>query len=264
MSSPPPPPPPSYPGTDTQVRWYRHPAAIVGMTLLVVAAIAVPVGFVVMGGDVQSGATSAAASTSEATTTSLAEPTTTAATTTTTAATTTTAGATSTVTTTTAGATSTVTTTTATTTTQPPVPLNITGEPNYGTHSLNSGFPGDPGSWAIVAGGPVDLGALQVRGGAILSGWCATESPDLRLHWGGSGGYLGFRFHAGDGVSDTGMVVNLPDGTWEHSGDCCGGWDPNLELSSSPAGEYNIWLYTGCGDFVPGTLYISEHYVIIP
>jgi len=147
--------------------------------------------------------------------------------------------------------------TTTTTTTVPGPVLDPTAEPRYGTHKLIAGFLDDPATYAIYAGGTVDLEGMEQ---IACTGW-AAPNPDLRLNWEGDT-FLRFFFIPDDPNiqgSDTVLVINDPSNTWYCVDDSFGTLHPTVDFDPSQQGTYDIWVATyGEGTPVSGTLYITE------
>lgn len=140
-----------------------------------------------------------------------------------------------------------------------PLPLDATLPPNFGTVELAAGFMPDPYTVAVQAGGDTDLSYVAAPMDAI-SGMTAfgsvSNNPDHVLVWNG-GGYLRFEAtYASE--DDLVMLVQLPDGTWRFNDDF-NSLQPAIELETSPAGNYYIWVGNLRGTFlVPATLGVSE------
>jgi hypothetical protein len=131
---------------------------------------------------------------------------------------------------------------------------NYSQAPTYGTLNLSAGFPNDPRTVAVQAGGSTN--AAQSIGGSC-TGYIAT-APDVRLNY-TAGSSLPLIISAAS-QSDTTLVVNGPDGSWycdDDSGNA--GMNPSLRWGTPPSGQYDIWIGTyGSASLVPATLAISE------
>ncbi len=130
--------------------------------------------------------------------------------------------------------------------------LDYGASPNYGSVSLAAGFTPDPYSTSITSGGSVAVSYL----GAGCTGY-ATASPDFRINWSGSSSRLRIFFVASSG-EDTTLIVNDAGGGW-HCNDDSSGLNPMVELTNPSAGQLDVWVGSfASGDFVSGTLYVSE------
>ena len=130
--------------------------------------------------------------------------------------------------------------------------LDFGASPNYGSVSLSAGFTPDPSSTSITSGGSVSVSYL----GSGCTGY-ATTSPDFRINWSGSSSRLRIFFVASGG-EDTTLIVNDAGGGW-HCNDDSAGLDPMVELTNPAAGQIDVWVGSyASGDFVSGTLYVSE------
>ena len=143
---------------------------------------------------------------------------------------------------------------------QPPgggATLDISQSPNYGSADLQAGFTPDPHTVQITSGGPVSIVDAV---GSVCQGAAqgfATSAPDYRVQY-TAGGFNELRFFF-VGQGDTTMVINGPDGQWYCNDDADGTLNPMIVFSGPQSGQYDIWVgsYTQ-GEFVPGTLYITE------
>ena len=80
----------------------------------------------------------------------------------------------------------------------------------------------------------------------------------MRLHWSG-GGNLPLVISVSSN-RDTTLVVNGPNGRWYCDDDSGEGLNPSLRFGSPMSGQYDIWIGSYSGDYVSGTLSISELY----
>jgi hypothetical protein len=243
-STPPPPPPPTPASAPTGggAPWYKTPAGLFGIGVIVAAAIAIPVLFIVFrgGGNETAGGTSTTVAT------------------TTTAGSSTTGATTSSSTTTSATTTSSSTSsTTTTTTTAPPSgdQLDFTLTPNYEDFALTSGFLPDPDQHVAESGGPIDVSYL---GGGCLG--YATAAPDFRLNYTAASSSLRFYFVADTPGDDTTLVINDPSGNWYCGDDSYGTVNPTVDFNgAAPGGIYDIWIASyDAGTYHAGTLNITE------
>jgi hypothetical protein len=244
-STPPPPPPPAPASAPAGggAPWYKTPAGLFGIGVIVAAAIAIPVLFIVFrgGGNEMAGGTS----TTVATTTTAGSSTTGA----------TTSSSTTTSATTTSSSTSSTTTTTTTTTPPSGDQLDYTLDPNYEEFDLASGFLPDPDQHTATSGGAVDV--------SYLGGGCvgfATPAPDFRLNYTAASSSLRFYFVADNAGDDTTLIINDPSGNWYCGDDSYGTADPTVDFTgAAPSGTYDIWIGSyDAGTYHDGTLNITE------
>jgi hypothetical protein len=244
-STPPPPPPPAPASAPAGggAPWYKTPAGLFGIGVIVAAAIAIPVLFIVFrgGGNEMAGGTS----TTVATTTTAGSSTTGA----------TTSSSTTTSATTTSSSTSSTTTTTTTTTPPSGDQLDYTLDPNYEEIDLASGFLPDPDQHTATSGGAVDV--------SYLGGGCvgfATPAPDFRLNYTAASSSLRFYFVADNAGDDTTLIINDPSGNWYCGDDSYGTADPTVDFTgAAPSGTYDIWIGSyDAGTYHDGTLNITE------
>jgi hypothetical protein len=244
-STPPPPPPPAPASAPAGggAPWYKTPAGLFGIGVIVAAAIAIPVLFIVFrgGGNETAGGTS----TTVATTTTAGSSTTGA----------TTSSSTTTSATTTSSSTSSTTTTTTTTTPPSGDQLDYTLDPNYEEFDLASGFLPDPDQHTATSGGAVDV--------SYLGGGCvgfATPAPDFRLNYTAASSSLRFYFVADNAGDDTTLIINDPSGNWYCGDDSYGTADPTVDFTgAAPSGTYDIWIGSyDAGTYHDGTLNITE------
>jgi len=105
-----------------------------------------------------------------------------------------------------------------------PVRLDYTAPPNHGQANLSAGFVPDPYSVGMTSGGSVDVSYL----GGGCSGF-ATESPDLRVNFGGGGTSL-LRIYFIGSSGDTSIVVNDPFGNFYCVDDSFGTVNPTIDF----------------------------------
>ena len=137
--------------------------------------------------------------------------------------------------------------------TLPPSPShsqNISLNASYGMASLDSGFPNDPKTVAITAGGSIWAG--QSIGGSC-TGWIAN-APDFRVQYQAESLPLSFYVRS---ATDTTLVVKAPDGSW-HCSDDWSGRDPAITFQRPMSGQYDIWVGTISNSMAQSTLFISE------
>lgn len=140
---------------------------------------------------------------------------------------------------------------------QPPSTVNTlldyTLQPNYGGMVLSAGFLPDPFSVAIISGGDVNTGSLNLGAGCL---GFATAQPDYRLQWDGQS--QGIRlFFVGSG--NTSLLINDSRGAWHCSDDSFNTFNPTVDLLNPTPGQFDIWVGSvNPGENVSGTLYITE------
>ena len=122
----------------------------------------------------------------------------------------------------------------------------------------------------MQAGGPVNL--IDRRPDChVAVGWgFASEAPSLRVNWsGGSEALLRFYFipdeYVGTAVVawthyNALLAVRDPAGNWLCQDDYASGniLEPIVEFMHPEAGTYDIWADSFEGNFIPGTLYITQ------
>ncbi|TVR74467.1 MAG: peptidase S1 [Spirochaetaceae bacterium] len=123
--------------------------------------------------------------------------------------------------------------------------------PSYGEVELFAGFPEDPYTVRLVAGGTSDISRLGYRGRV-------AEEPDFDL-WYEAGSFpITFRVEGAPGA--TLLLINDPTGRWHYSAgsgaDARG--EPRIVFRNPPSGLYNVWVGTLRNEFVPVTLVITE------
>lgn len=120
--------------------------------------------------------------------------------------------------------------------------------PAYGEVELVAGFPDDPWTVDIVAGGSTDLSEIGYHG-------YVTEAPDYDL-WYDAGGFP-LTIKAETTQSGTLLLVNDPDGKWHFNVDS-NGREPKIQFRRPAGGLYNIWVGSVHGELIPGRLMITE------
>lgn len=132
--------------------------------------------------------------------------------------------------------------------------------PAYGSTQLSAGFPEDPTSIGVRAGG-------AIYGGNVSDGCSGyvTHQPSYNLNY-AAGGLPLFISAASD--ADAVLLVNAPDGSWHCNDDAYGaaydgdlmGVNPGVEFADPQSGDYRIWVGTyGSGSgYEPAMLHISE------
>lgn len=123
--------------------------------------------------------------------------------------------------------------------------------PSGGRVSLSSGFTNDPRTFAVRAGGPIDIEEL----GGDCAGFVAN-APSLQLSYEADDFPLAFRSRS---ESDTVLAVRSPSGRWSCDDD---GWnDLNAEVlyDAPESGAYHVWVGTFSeADPVAAELLITE------
>lgn len=125
--------------------------------------------------------------------------------------------------------------------------------PHAGTVRLSAGFTPDPYNISITAGGTIQASERFSGCRGYIS-----HAPDVRLHW-SSGNNLPLIISVSS-QRDTTLVVNGPNGSWYCDDDSGEGLNPSLRFGSPMSGQYDIWIGSYGGDYVSGTLSISELY----
>ena len=123
--------------------------------------------------------------------------------------------------------------------------------PAYGSVNLSAGFPEDPHSVAVQAGGAMDA--------SNMSGECwgyVSYMPSYVLDY-QAGGFPLLISAASD--ADGVLMVHGPDGQWTCDDDSAGNFNPGVTFDSPASGRYAIWVgeFGGAG-YSPAMLHISE------
>jgi hypothetical protein len=133
--------------------------------------------------------------------------------------------------------------------------LDYTLEPAFGTADIQSGFVPDPFEVMVMSGGGVDVAALDLGDGCL--GY-ASSAPDYRINWSGESANLRIFFVADEETEDATLIISDPMGNWICNDDF-EGWNPLVELSNPPAGQYDVWVGSYMPDvFVAGAIYVTE------
>lgn len=123
---------------------------------------------------------------------------------------------------------------------------------NFGSVTLAPGFAPDPHAVAIISGGGLDVGDMELGPGCVGH---VTEDPDYILNFEGTSDRLRF-FVEGEG--DTGLIIAAPGKVYRCNDDSSG-LDPMVTFEDARAGQYNIWVASYSADEnVAATLYITE------
>lgn len=129
---------------------------------------------------------------------------------------------------------------------------DVSATPTYGEITLRAGFSGDPWSRDLQAGGNIDA---QASVGANCRGMIAN-APDVDLYY--TAGSLPLYFSV-TSESDTTLVINAPDGSWQCNDDYTG-LDPAVVFANPSSGLYNIWVgtYSSGSGLQAASLHVSE------
>lgn len=123
--------------------------------------------------------------------------------------------------------------------------------PSFGTMTLNAGFPNDPRTRTVQAGGNLRLNPM----GGCPGGGYVANAPDYRVHYRAGNWPLIFYVRA---PGDTLLLVNDPAGRW-YCNDDFQGLDPAIQFGNPMSGQYDIWVGTyGRNRVSNATLYITE------
>ena len=135
--------------------------------------------------------------------------------------------------------------------------LDYNLDPIYGSIRLAEWFTPDPHQISGVAGGPVDVSALNLGPGC--TGY-ASSAPDFRLHWSGGTDDLRLLFEADQPGNDTVLIINTASGGWLCNDDAHGNTlNPMVRLRGQPPGQFDIWVASyRSGDFIQGRLTVTE------
>lgn len=126
--------------------------------------------------------------------------------------------------------------------------------PSFGRIELVEGFPNDPYSRNITAGGR--YGLANCFGNASLRGSVAKK-PDFDLYYTSTGASTLTIIVRSN--YDTMLLVSDPDGNWLFDDDGGGGRDPMVRIPNAKGGLYDIWIGSFDGARgLPGTLYVTE------
>ena len=130
----------------------------------------------------------------------------------------------------------------------------MTLQPAFGHIELYEGFPNDPFTRRITAGGT--YGLSWCFNDPSLTGSVASK-PDFDLYYRTSG-WTQLTIIV-DSPYDTMLLVNDPHGNWLFDDDSYGGGNPMIVIPNAPDGLYDIWIGSFDGaNGLPGTLYITE------
>lgn len=121
-------------------------------------------------------------------------------------------------------------------------------DPAYGSLELEAGFPDDPRTVDLIAGGTEDITDLGYYG-------YVADAPDLDLYYDAGGFSLTIKVDNAQG--DTLLLINDPAGEWFFNDDY-NGLDPQTTFDNPRSGLYSIWVGTVYDELVPARLVITE------
>jgi len=127
--------------------------------------------------------------------------------------------------------------------------LDPDGEPYFGTVRLRAGFPEDPHTVTLLAGGSVNQAGLP--SGCLGN---VGARPDVVIEY--TAGSLPLNIVA-TSSADLTLVVRTPEGRVLCDDDTIG-LDPAVLISTPSSGRYVVWVGTYGNDFEDATLLISE------
>lgn len=141
--------------------------------------------------------------------------------------------------------------------------LQIGGsQSNFGTQQLRGGFMPDPFRVNIRSGGSMDTSRMSLSPGC--RGY-VTAQPDYILMYNNAASFVRFYFRPNNGNGprrgrDTTLVINDARGNWHCDDDGGGNFNPMVDISNPPSGQYDIWVgtYDGSGQYVDGQLHVTE------
>lgn len=125
---------------------------------------------------------------------------------------------------------------------------DTTLDATYETIAFDTGFTPDPFTFAVAAGGDIE----------VVDGDCfgyVAAAPDVELTF--TGGSLPLNIYVVSDA-DTMLMINGPDGSWTCNDDTSG-LNPAVSFNPAATGVYDIWVGTLEPDTYPGaTLHVSE------
>lgn len=130
------------------------------------------------------------------------------------------------------------------------VAQDMSANPTFGQVRLSEGFPNDPYSVELVAGGEID--ASRLGNGCVGR---IARAPDYRLTYQTSGNLPLTIVAVSQG--DTTLVINDPNGNWRCDDDSGGDLNPGVMFRNPQSGVYDIWVGTISGP-VAATLGFTE------
>jgi hypothetical protein len=135
----------------------------------------------------------------------------------------------------------------------PPMQLNFSLPPVFGSTALTSGFVPDPFTVGVSSGGPVNVGYL----GGGCTGF-ATSAPTFSVNY-TSGAFPTLRFYF-IGSGDTTMIINTPGSSYVCVDDSFGTLNPTIDFNNPSSGRYDVWIGSfASGASVGGTLHVTEN-----
>ncbi|MFT6147164.1 MAG: hypothetical protein ACJAZO_002568 [Myxococcota bacterium] len=130
---------------------------------------------------------------------------------------------------------------------------DTSGEPLYGTVTLDAGFTPDPHDVTVRAGGDTDVQTMSLPDNC--RGHIVTAQPDVRVNF--TAGSSPFRIASCAG-EDTSLIINDPSGTW-HCDDDTEGTNPVVSFDGARSGQYDVWVGTYSeGSSQPATVRFTE------
>lgn len=129
--------------------------------------------------------------------------------------------------------------------------LDPDAEPALRTITLVAGFPDDPQTFEVLAGGSADTSGLPASCRSAAIG----ARPDVRLNYAAGG--LPLAISAFSDSADLMLVIMGPDEQFTCDDDS-NGLNPGIEYQSPLSGTYNIWVGVFDSGMARGTLAISE------
>ena len=137
---------------------------------------------------------------------------------------------------------------------------NITLPPTFGSTTLSAGFPDDPRSVMLTAGGTNNASTLTPATGSGACVGSIATAPDYSVTYNNAGAYpLIFSVIS---MADTTLVINGPNGQW-YCNDDSNGLNPAVRFDTPASGRYDIFVGTYSSTPAPATLYISEIRVVV-
>ncbi len=121
-------------------------------------------------------------------------------------------------------------------------------KPTFGDVKLKVGFPNDPFTKELIAGG-----SIKTKLGGVNA--YVAEAPDFKLYY--EAGKLPLTFTV-ESQADTTLLINLPNGEWVADDDSGGFPNPLIKLATPMSGRYDIWVGTVGKDAAKAVLKITE------
>jgi hypothetical protein len=133
---------------------------------------------------------------------------------------------------------------------------DIFGDPNSGSITLEAGFPNDPRTIEVIAGGTINADEAIGNCAGYIS-----DDPDVRLTFTADDDANALPlFISARADGDTTLVINAPDGSWYCNDDGqSDGFNPSVVFGPAQTGDYEIWVGSfDQGEFHEAQLDISE------